>query len=65
MWDFPMILTEGGPKMERKHYNEEQVISILEEHDAGACVPDLAPPPWRGGEHDLSREVEVRRHGGQ
>ena len=51
--------------MERKHYNEEQVISILEEHDAGACVPDLAPPPWRGGEHDLSREVEVRRHGGQ
>jgi hypothetical protein len=29
MWDFPVILTEGGPDMMRKRYTEEQIISIL------------------------------------
>jgi hypothetical protein len=28
MWDFPIILTEGGPKMKRKRYTEEQIIAI-------------------------------------
>ena len=28
--------------MKRKHYTEEQIISILKEHEAGASVPDLA-----------------------
>jgi len=36
MWDFPIILTQGGPKMKRKRYSEEKIISILKEHDAGA-----------------------------
>ena len=42
MWDFPVILTEGGPDMKRKRYTEEQIISILKEHEAGASVPELA-----------------------
>ena len=42
MWDFPIILTEGGPKMKRKRYSEEKIISILKEHEAGASVPDIA-----------------------
>ena len=29
MWDFPIILTLGGPDMKRKRYTEEQIISIL------------------------------------
>jgi transposase-like protein len=28
--------------MNRKRYTEEQIISILKEHEAGASVPDLA-----------------------
>ncbi|MFM1921672.1 MAG: hypothetical protein RLZZ303_3306 [Candidatus Hydrogenedentota bacterium] len=28
--------------MKRKRYTEEQIISILKEHQAGAAVPDLA-----------------------
>ena len=28
--------------MKRKRYTEEQIISILKEHQAGASVPDLA-----------------------
>ena len=28
--------------MKRKRYTEEQIISILKEHDAGASVPDIA-----------------------
>ena len=28
--------------MKRKRYTEEQIISILKEHEAGATVPDLA-----------------------
>jgi putative transposase len=28
--------------MKRKHYSEEQIISILKQHQAGAPVPDLA-----------------------
>lgn len=42
MWDFPIIVTEGGPEMKRKRYTEEQIISILKEQEAGASVPDLA-----------------------
>jgi len=42
MWDFPIILTLGGPKMKRKRYSEEKIISILKEHEAGASVPDIA-----------------------
>jgi putative transposase len=42
MWDFPIILTEGGLDMKRKRYTEEQIISILKEHEAGASVPDLS-----------------------
>lgn len=42
MWDFPIILTEGGPKVKRKHFSEEQIISILKEHEAGAKMADLA-----------------------
>ena len=42
MWDFPIILTQGGPNMKRKRYSEEKIISILKEHDAGASVPDIA-----------------------
>ena len=29
--------------MKRKRYSEEQIISILKEHEAGASVPDLTP----------------------
>ena len=39
MWDFPIPLTQGGPDMKRKRYTEEQIISILKEHEAGASVP--------------------------
>ena len=42
MWDFPIILTPGGPKMKRKRYTEEKIISILKEHEAVASVPDIA-----------------------
>jgi putative transposase len=28
--------------VKRKQYREEQIISILKEHEAGASVPDLA-----------------------
>jgi putative transposase len=28
--------------MKRKRYTEEQIISILKEHEAGASVPDIA-----------------------
>ena len=42
MWDFPIILTEGGLNMKRKRYSEEQIIRILKEHEAGASVPDIA-----------------------
>ena len=40
MWDFPVMLTRGGPDMKRKRYIEEQIISSLKEHEAGASVPD-------------------------
>ena len=41
MWDFPLILTLGGPKMKRKRYTEEQIISILKEHEVGASVTQI------------------------
>ncbi len=28
--------------MKRKRYTEEQIISILKEHEAGASVPDIS-----------------------
>ena len=28
--------------MKRKRFNEEQIIAVLKEHEAGARVPDLA-----------------------
>jgi len=28
--------------MKRKRYSQEQIISILKEHQAGASMPDLA-----------------------
>lgn len=28
--------------MKRKRYTEEQIISMLKEHEAGASVPDIA-----------------------
>jgi len=42
MWDFLVFLIAGDPKMKRKRYSEEKIISILKEHDAGASVPDLS-----------------------
>jgi len=42
MWDFPIILTVGGPKIKRKRCYEEQIIATLKEQGAGACVPYLA-----------------------
>jgi len=32
----------GGPAMKRKRYTEEQIISILKEHEAGTSVPELS-----------------------
>ena len=29
------------PKMKRKRYSEEKIISILKEHEAGISVPEL------------------------
>jgi putative transposase len=42
MWDFLVFLRYGGPKMKRKRYTEEQIISILKEHEAGAHVSELS-----------------------
>ncbi len=37
---FPCILPPGGPDTKHKRYTDEQVISILNEHEAGDSVPD-------------------------
>ena len=42
MWDFPIIVTEGGPEMKKKRFTEEQIIGVLKEQEAGARVEDLA-----------------------
>ncbi len=42
MWDFPIMSPTGGPDLKRKRYTEEQIISILKEHKAGASVLDLS-----------------------
>lgn len=42
MWDFLVFWLQGGSEMKRKRYSEEQIISILKEHEASASVPDLA-----------------------
>ena len=39
---FPAILTRGRTSHERKRYSEEQIISILNEREAGASAADLA-----------------------
>ncbi len=41
MWDFPMVLTEGGRKAKRKQFSEEKIIDLLKEHEAGPSVADL------------------------
>lgn len=42
MWDFLVVWPQAGPVVKRKEYREEQTISILKEHEAGAPVPGLA-----------------------
>jgi len=42
MWDFLVFWTTGDPKMKRKRYSEEKIISILKEHEAGASAKDLS-----------------------
>jgi putative transposase len=39
---FPYKMTLGGPAMKRKRYTEEQIISIVKEHEAGGSVPELS-----------------------
>jgi len=41
MRDFRKILTYGGLKMKGKRFTEEQTISSLKEHEAGAKMSDL------------------------
>jgi putative transposase len=43
MWDFPIILIQGGPSTNRKYYIREQNILILQEREEGASVSDLSP----------------------
>ncbi len=42
MWDFSIIVTEGGSEMKHKRYTEERIISILKEQETRASVSDLA-----------------------
>mgnify|MGYP002713304253 CR=1 FL=1 len=42
MCDFPISAPEGHSDMKRKRYTEEQIISILIEHEAGASVAGIA-----------------------
>jgi hypothetical protein len=42
MWDFPIFLSQEGPKMKRKRYSEEKIISILKEQKAGASKEQKA-----------------------
>jgi hypothetical protein len=37
---FSSYLACGGAMMKRKHYTEEQIISILKEHEASISVPE-------------------------
>jgi putative transposase len=39
--DFPVFLTEGGLDTKRKQYTDEQIISILKEHEAGMPAQDV------------------------
>ena len=39
---FPYKLDHKGSLMKRKRFTEEQIISILKEHEAGASVPELS-----------------------
>jgi putative transposase len=47
--------------MKRKRYTEEQIISILKEHEAGATVPDL---PRRHGVAENTIYRWKSRYGG-
>ena len=38
MQDCPVMPAQGGSGMKRRRYTEEQAISILNEHEAGASV---------------------------
>jgi putative transposase len=42
MWGFLVFSPQGDPRMKRKRYTEEKIVSILKEHEAGASVPDLS-----------------------
>jgi hypothetical protein len=39
--DFPVFLTEAGLDMKDKRYSEEQINSILKEHEAGMPAQDV------------------------
>ena len=41
--------------MKRKRYTEEQIISILKEHEAGISVPDLSR------QHGIAQNTRYRR----
>jgi len=42
MWDFHPFLINVDPNMKRKRYSEEQIISILKQHEAGRTMVELA-----------------------
>jgi hypothetical protein len=51
MWDFPIFLSQEGPKMKRKRYSEEKIISILKEQKAGAsCVEFVSVRTGQNGQ---------------
>jgi len=52
MGDFPPVFWSwGNPDVKRKRYTEEQIISILKEHEAGATVPALSRLPGTDANH--------------
>ena len=55
MWDFHLCLINGDPDMKRKRYSEEQIISVLKQHEAGRSMVDLAR------EYGIPTVVGVRR----
>ncbi|MGY4285201.1 hypothetical protein ACVWXO_004421 [Bradyrhizobium sp. LM2.7] len=47
----------------RSYFSEEQIIGILNEHEADVSVADL-PQAWRQRRQHLQMKSEVRRDGG-